>query len=176
MYEPSRRGPRAALRIGAATCALAAAAATAPAFAADPKGNNGTIKIDDQPFDTHPNNQPHVGCVFQVDFYGFDKGNLTARVTFRGQAPTGKGILLERDFVPIGEDAAGGGTDLDAERTYDLTSVLPTLGEPHPKRGYHIKLTVNAPGSKGADTKHKVFWVQPCELPPPPPPPPPHDS
>ncbi len=40
--------------------------------AANPPGNNGTIKIDGVPFDDHPDNQPHVGCIFQVDFYGFD--------------------------------------------------------------------------------------------------------
>ena len=26
-----------------------------------------------------------------------------------------------------------------------------------------MKLTVRAPGSRGADTKHKVFWVTGCE-------------
>ena len=161
--------------IGAAGCALVSAAATAPAFAADPPGNNGTIKLDAAPFDTTPNNQPHVGCVFELDFYGFDAGNLTARVRFKGQAPTGRGTVLMTDSVPIGEDAARGGTDLDAERTYDLSALLPMLGDPHPQQGYHVKLTVNAPGSKGADTKHKVFWVQPCETTTPPPPPP-HNS
>src|SRR5919201_6690597 len=35
-----------------------------------PPGNNGTIKIDRQPFDDLPNNEPHVGCVFPIDFYG----------------------------------------------------------------------------------------------------------
>ncbi len=33
----------------------------------------------------------------------------------------------------------------------------------HPQQGYHVKLTIHAPGSQGADTKHKVFWVEPCE-------------
>ncbi|MDP9220598.1 MAG: hypothetical protein M3P23_08675 [Actinomycetota bacterium] len=57
----------------AATAAfLVAGLAAAPAFAADPAGNNGTIKIDSKPFDDAPNNEPHVGCKFQVDFYGFD--------------------------------------------------------------------------------------------------------
>jgi hypothetical protein len=28
-----------------------------------------------------------------------------------------------------------------------------------------VKLTVNADGSRGADTKHKVFWVEGCTLP-----------
>ncbi|MGH2658951.1 MAG: hypothetical protein ACRDHS_04615, partial [Actinomycetota bacterium] len=31
--------------------------------------------------------------------------------------------------------------------------------EPHPNQGFHVKLTVEAEGSIGADAKHKVFWV-----------------
>ena len=60
-----------------------------------PPGNNGTIKIDDVVFDNHPNNEPHVGCEFQVDFYGFDQGDLFANVTFRLQPPTGRQVLLD---------------------------------------------------------------------------------
>lgn len=136
----------------------------APASAVDPAGNNGTIKLDRLAFDTDPGNQPHVGCEFQVDFYGFDLGDLNATVNFDGQAPTGKYIPLLTDTVPIGEDAAGGGTDLDAEVTYNLDE-LGRLGAPHPIQGYHVKLTVNAPGSIGADTKYKVFWVTGCQPP-----------
>ena len=33
----------------------------------------------------------------------------------------------------------------------------------HPDQGYHIKLTIHAEGSKGADVKHKVFWVTGCD-------------
>lgn len=137
----------------------------APSAFGNPPGNNGTVKIDGLDFDDHPNNQPHVGCVFQVDFYGFDEGNLDAEVTFEAQPPTGTGVLLT-DVVFIGEDAAGGGTDLDAAVTYDLSGPLAAF-EPHPVQGYHVKLTVNAEGSIGADTKHKVFWVTDCEPPPP---------
>jgi hypothetical protein len=135
---------------------------------ADPPGNNGTIKIDGVDFDDHPNNEPHVGCVFQVDFYGYDAGDppesLTATVTFQGIQPTGGGVLLT-DEVVIGEDAAGGGTDLDAAVTYDLTEELAGV-TPHPEQGWHVRLTVNAEGSQGADTKHKVFWVEECGAPP----------
>lgn len=145
---------------------LGASAALPLAFAvpaaADPPGNNGTVKVDGLPFDTAPNNEPHVGCPFQVDFYGFDQGNLNATVTFTGQAPTGKEVPLLTDTVFIGEDAAGGGTDLDAERTYNLANLVGRLGDPHPVQGYHVKLTVHAEGSQGADTKHKVFWVSEC--------------
>jgi hypothetical protein len=130
----------------------------------DPPGNNGTVKIDDVPFDTHPDNEPHVGCVFQVDFYGFDEGDLWADVTFSVQPPTGGFVTILTDTVDIGEDAAGGGTDLDHEETYDLSSALAGY-EQHPQQGWHVKLTVNADGSIGADTKHKVFWVTGCETP-----------
>ena len=127
----------------------------------DPPGNNGTVKIDGVEFDTHPDNEPHVGCIFQVDFYGFDEGDLWADVTFNVQPPTGGFVTILTDTVDIGEDAAGGGTDLDHQETYDLTSVLASY-EPHPQQGWHVKLTVNADGSIGADTKHKVFWVTGC--------------
>ena len=73
--------------------------------------------------------------------------------------------MLLTDEVFIGEDPAGGGTDLDASETYDLTAALAGF-EPHPIQGFHVKLTVNAEGSQGADVKHKVFWVT-CEKPPP---------
>jgi hypothetical protein len=132
------------------------------AAAADPPGNNGTVKIDGVEFDTHPNNEPHVGCIFQVDFYGYDEGDLDANVLFEAHPPTGDAVLLQ-DVVSIGEDAAGGGTDLDAEATYDLSGPLSAY-EAHPQQGYHVKLTVNAEGSHGADVKHKVFWVTGCDL------------
>src|SRR3954468_14908773 len=99
---------------GASVTALAACAVMAGgAFAGgNPPGANGTVKLDRQPFDTHPDNQPHVGCVFQVDFYGFDKGNYNADVTFTIHPPSGKGRVIRRDTVFVGEDNAGGGTDL----------------------------------------------------------------
>ena len=153
-------------RLAGGTLALAACLGfglAAPAVAADPPGDNGTVKLDRMPFDTTPGNQPHVGCEFQVDFYGFDLGDFNATVNFDGQAPTGKTIPLLTDTVFIGEDAAGGGTDLDAEQTYNLANVIGQLGAPHPIQGYHVKLTVNAPGSIGADTKYKVFWVTGCQ-------------
>jgi hypothetical protein len=134
------------------------------ADAQDPPGNNGTVKIDEAPFDDHPNNEPHVGCVFQSDLYGYDEGDLNADVTFEGHSPTGGGVLLT-DTVFIGEDSAGGGTDLDASTTYDLSEALADI-EPHPVQGHHVRLTINAEGSQGADVKHKVFWVDDCVTPP----------
>ena len=92
----------------------------------NPPGNNGTIKIDDTPFDDHPNNEPHVGCTFQVDFYGYDEGDLDATVTFEAHPPTtraGDDQVLLTDTVFIGEDDnSGGGSEagLDASETYTL--------------------------------------------------------
>lgn len=134
---------------------------------ADPPGNNGTVKIDGVAFDDHPNNEPHVGCVFQVDFYGYDEGDLFADVTFTVHPPTGQSAVLLTDEVFIGEDSnAGGGSEagLDASVEYDLGAALAGYA-PHPQQGWHVKLTVNAEGSIGADVKHKVFWVSGCEPP-----------
>jgi len=131
----------------------------------NPPGNNGTIKIDDVEFDDHPNNEPHVGCVFQVDFYGYDEGDLDATVTFEAHPPTlrdGDDQVLLADTVLIGEDDnSGGGSEagLDASETYtlDLCGI-----EPYANQGVHVKLTIHAEGSQGADVKHKVFWVTGC--------------
>jgi hypothetical protein len=143
-----------------AVASLANLASAAP----NPPGNNGTIKIDDTPFDDAPDNEPHVGCVFQVDFYGYDEGDLDATVTFESHPPTGPVRVLLTDTVFIGEDDnSGGGSQagLDASETYTLD---PGGIEPHPNQGFHVKLTVNAEGSQGADVKHKVFWVTGCVL------------
>ena len=134
----------------------------------NPPGNNGTIKIDAVAFDDHPNNEPHVGCIFQIDLYGYDDNDdYYADYSFALHAPTlspsGDNGLMDGN-VFIGEDAAGGGRDLDASVTIDLSDALAASGAtPHAKQGYHVKLTVHADGSIGADTKYKVFWVQGCE-------------
>ncbi len=143
---------------------LVAVAVAAPVAANNPPGNDGTVKIDGLDFDRHPDNEPHVGCTFEVDFYGFDAGDLWADVTFEAHPPTGHGIL-HTDRVFIGEDDhSGGGSEpgWDASREYDLKQALSAYPA-HPQQGYHVKLTINADGSHGADTKHKVFWVGPCD-------------
>jgi hypothetical protein len=152
--------------VSAMVCLAGSAPAGATGSQADPPGNNGTVKVDDVVFDDHPNNEPHVGCVFQVDFYGFDQGDLSATVTFTLVPPTGDNEDIVDDEVAIGEDAAGGGTDLDASATYDLTDTLADV-TPHPQQGIHLRLTVHAEGSIGADTKFKEFWVTGCGAPPP---------
>jgi hypothetical protein len=164
---------RKALRIipwvaGALILAIPVMAGGAPGERTHPPGNNGTVKVDDVPFDDHPNNEPHVGCIFQLDFYNYDEGDLMAEYTLELWSPTLPGSFestLEEGEVFIGEDPNGGGTDLDASVDPDIAAELAASGaEPHPQQGYHVRLTVHAEGSIGADVKHKMFWVTGCEV------------
>src|SRR6266542_4443489 len=74
--------------------------------AADPKGNNGTIKIDGVALQGGQANEPHVDCEFALEFFGYDTGDLKASVRFELQAPTrrasGSQVLLT-DTVNIGQ-------------------------------------------------------------------------
>lgn len=130
----------------------------------NPAGNNGFVKINNEEIpDSTPQNHPHVSCTFDVEFYNYDKNNNTATVQFELQAPTNsaqhKLTVKSGNLTPfIGQDSAGGGKDLDAREKYTLVFDGPA----HQNQGYHVKVTVNAPGSKGSEKKHKVFWVQPC--------------
>jgi hypothetical protein len=148
-----------------ALAAWAALGATALAAPAAPPGNNGTVKIHGEPLNTSPANEPHVPCTFALTFWGYDRGDLWASYDIVLHPPTSNGSVASGN-VFIGEDNAGGGTDLDAEEVIDLAAALFASGvEPHPIQGWHLKLIVNAQGSIGADVKHKVFWVT-CPYPP----------
>ena len=168
LMHVARYARRTGRALAIAGCVALASFAAPAAFAQDPPGNNGTVKVDGEPFETTPPpppNQPHPDdCVFQIDFYGFDAGNLNATVNFTGQAPTGKNIPLLTDTVTLEDDPAGGGIDLDGQETYDLSSVIGLLGDPQPEQGYHIKLQVDVPDGthSTAYSKYKVFWVEDC--------------
>jgi hypothetical protein len=144
---------RIAIAIVAATTSMVWYAGV-PSASADPPGNNGTVKIAGE--DVGRGNEPHVGCTFSVEFFGYDEGELSADLVIEGQAPSPAGTLWT-GTASIGEDPAGGGTDLDASVPVDLVSALVDL--PQEEQGVHMKLTVHADGSQGADTKHKTFWV-----------------
>jgi LPXTG-motif cell wall-anchored protein len=160
-----RRKVTGAALLAAGGAALLASVVFPANAGADPRGNNGTIKIDGVALQVGQANEPHVDCRFAIEFFGYDNGDLNASVTFSLQAPTRRPSgtqVLRTDLVPIGEDPAGGAVDLDASREYELDF---TGVAPHPQQGYHVKATIHAAGSQGADTKHKVFWVQPCAAP-----------
>ena len=149
-----------AIAIGAV--ALLSLAATVPAVAANPPGNNGTVKVDSQEFDTLPDNEPHAGCIFQVDFYGFDAGALYATATF-AVITSGDDIPVLTDHAFIGEDSnAGGGsvTGIDQQQTYNLGDELYAHDT---GKGVHVRLTVHADGATNADTKYKTFWAMGCQ-------------
>ena len=129
----------------------------------NPPGNNGTVKIFGPGDEAGtPSNNPHPGCTVGVEWFGFDEGqDVVSTVTFAPQAPTSDVTIggASPSQVFVGGDPAGGGTDLDGHQSYTLTF---SGGAPHPKQGYHVKLTVATPYSLGNDTKTKVFWVEPC--------------
>jgi hypothetical protein len=143
------------------------AVAAQPDGSNDPAGNNGTVKITPHAQDDGiPQNTPHVSCGFDIEWYGFDEGaEVVSTVVFTMQAPTGDVGLshTEPSQVFVGGDPAGGGTDFDGEASYTLGFT----GEPDPQHGYHVEVSVHTAGSAGADTKHKVFWVSPCDEGPP---------
>ncbi len=127
----------------------------------DPPGNNGTVKIErDGPMSAGKGNEPHVdGCIFWLEYYGFDQGQ-TADITFTAQSPsTPKGtVLLADKGVKVSDTPAGGGQDKDYVIAYNLTSAVQGL-KAHPKQGYHIKLSSDTQGAPGG-AKHKVFWIK----------------
>ena len=141
----------------------------------DPPGNNGTVKLagydapngpghssGDGSAKGHPSNDPHLPCGFTVEWFGFD-ASVYSNVIFEQHAPTrGDGPHPGSDTVKLDDDSHSGGgsaAGFDGAETYNLDFD----GTPHAKHGYHVKLTTHTPYSQGADTKHKVFWVEPCE-------------
>ncbi|MFC6345082.1 hypothetical protein ACFP8W_24075, partial [Nocardioides hankookensis] len=141
----------------------------APAIAGgSPGGDNGTIKLSEVGGPEDQSNDPKLWCSFEVQWYGFDAGSsLYSDVSFEGQgADSGVTIgVTGSTHVFIGEDAAGGGTDHDATQVYTLSFDKPAANA---NQGYHVKVTTANGGSKGNDTKTKVFHVAPCAVPAPP--------
>ena len=74
--------------VGVLTLLFGAFLVVAPAASADPPGNNGTVKLDgldlndgpghtgkpNDPDETDPDNDPHLKCGFQLEFFNFDTG------------------------------------------------------------------------------------------------------
>lgn len=138
--------------------------------AAGAPGNNGTVKVGDETDldEERPENDPHLPCTFNVQWFGFDSGwgPITSQVDLELHAPTdeaaGVTMTVEGDQAPTftgngGRPGAGDGMDHLEWYTLSFT------GDPHPVQGYHVKVTVDTPHSKGNSTKSKVFWVGPCD-------------
>ncbi|MFG3599997.1 LPXTG cell wall anchor domain-containing protein [Micromonospora chersina] len=166
---PQRRHvARAALTAAAATALLGLAAA--PAWAAgnphNPKGDNGTVKIDGAEFTDKVDNQPHVTCEFELEFFNFDqdqKANITLWAQAPSASPKDKVVWSKSNVVISTDPASGAQNDHDeviklSSKDLDLTGL-----QLHPKQGYHIKLDVDLTDGKAFDDKHKVFWLKPCE-------------
>ncbi|WP_406036615.1 LPXTG cell wall anchor domain-containing protein [Micromonospora sp. NBC_00898] len=168
---PQRRHvARAALTAAAATACLALATPTWAAVATqtgnaghNPNGDNGTVKIDGAEFSDRVQNEPHVTCDFELEFFNFDE-DQAANISLTAQAPSGQGqVVWSMQNVVISDDPAKG-----AENDHDAAIMIPgkdldlTGLELQPKQGYHLKLNVHLTDGKAFDDKHKVFWVQPC--------------
>ena len=164
------------LKRGAVVLSVSVVGATAlsgVAHADTTKGSNGTVKVDGVVFDDGLGNEPHVGCTFQVDFYGFDAGTNNVSVTFAAQPPSGQDTAVSP--VPGGGltsftmEGTGPGNALDtpdAQQTYQLdTSGLTE----QPQQGYHIKITTAVTNADDVVTfsKQKVIWVDGCTPAPP---------
>ena len=129
----------------------------------DPRGNNGTIKVDGPAWDARVDNEPHPSCAFRVTFFGFDEGQ-TADITVTGVAPTGGGVLLHETAVPTSDDRAGGAAhDFDgATRVFTADDLGLDAVTPHPRQGYHLKVAVDSLEAPGG-AKQKVLWLEPCD-------------
>ena len=124
-----------------------------------PGGNNGTVKVDGEPFENHPGNEPHVGCAFGIDAYGYEAGEPIS-IRFSLQPPTGRGEIVVIEDVLDDDDASGGGSEAghDGHFDADLTDALAEVA-PHAQQGFHVRLTVEVDGQ----AKHKTFWVSGCD-------------
>lgn len=130
-----------------------------------PPGNNGTVKIDGIPIDPGNDNDPHPGCGFTVEFFGYDGGPQSATISLTPWAPTGGGnpyhtstgwnIGTRTSGNQLDQTVAITRSDLNANGTF--TGVTPKA-----QQGYHVKLEVEVTGSQGSDDKYKVFWLGPC--------------
>ncbi|MFI7607522.1 hypothetical protein ACIBTV_20600 [Micromonospora sp. NPDC049366] len=168
---PQRRHVVGAVLTAAATACLAVAA---PAWASaaplaqapgghNPPGENGTVKIDGAPFSDRVDNEPHVTCDFELEFFNFDT-NQAADITLTTKPPSGKDVVVWSVRNRIISTDPAGGAENDHDETIRLSAADLALGglTPHPKQGYHLKLDVDLVDGKSSDAKHKVFWLQPC--------------
>ena len=139
---------------------IALPAVTAVAATAAP-GNNGDVKVSGTSVDDIPNNAPHQGCRFDLEFYDFDLGSPDATYAFTLTAPTrpnGDGVL-SAGTVAVGGGPLDGMGQLDAVATVDLSAPLTASGVTPANQGFHVRLDVTGAGMHGNGAKSKTFWV-----------------
>lgn len=119
--------------------AMLLVAAAVPAGAANPPGNNGTVKIhSSDPAEPSPEikNEPHVSCPFHVHFYFADTGQ-SGDWSISGHAPT------------AAADSAAGWYDAGVGTSVKTDDIFLSAG--------HYKLSWQ--GRNDKNVKHKTFWV-----------------
>jgi LPXTG-motif cell wall-anchored protein len=183
------RGAKAVTAASVLSLLFAASVMTAPGAGAQnhdpgPPGNNGTVKLDgldlddgpghtngpNDPGEMEPDNDPHLTCGLQLEFFNFDAGQL-ADIVFTAKAPTGtNGVLLEQQDVEISDDGTGGANnDPDAVLDYDVLTDFDTtqFTDAHDVHGWHVNLDLTLYNADGTPVpggqKHKTFWVEGCQ-------------
>ena len=118
--------------------------AAAPAYADDPHGFNGTVKIHDGATEHDPvmENDPHV-CTFHIHGFNFD-GASTGWWTITAWPPTGDGstVVSQGNWGP-------------ASASGEWRTGVMTLPDGH----YKLAWDQTRPAAPGGE-KHKVFWVE----------------
>jgi hypothetical protein len=135
-------------------CMTAGAAIAAP-------GNNGDVKVAGTSVDDIPNNAPHQGCQFDLEFYNFDLGSPDATYAFTLTAPTKPNgdDVLSSGSVAVGGGPLDGFGQLDAVASVDLSDPLGASGVDPVNQGFHVRLDVTGAGLHGNGAKSKTFWV-----------------
>lgn len=149
------QGPASSGRIAARFALLAVVAMLASSLALglvasgeEPPGNNGTVKIHEEPGEAEPirSNEPHV-CTFHLHGFNFDAGSMGYWRIERWE-PTGSGT------------AAGPESWGAADGSGNWKSRVIELPDGH----YKLFFDQTSPRAPGGE-KHKVFWVE-CGPPP----------
>lgn len=124
-----------------------------PAKQSAPNGvaNSGTIKVSAIGTPADPSNEPHPGCAFRVDLYGFRAAQYDLTISLH--APTGSGELLS-DSITVTEDAQG--NELNLTRTYDVAELLPASEDGR----WHLRVELKKEGSPGNGAKTKMLWLE----------------
>lgn len=130
-----------------------------------PPGNNGHIQIDEYAADGGKGNDPHPGCGFSINFFGYDTSTVanpvTAHITVAPWAPT-KGGTIQHFTTSFPPYVRASGSQLDENfPTMDPAQVVSMFSGVAPKKqGWHVRVTVTVqPLAIGSDVKHHMLWL-----------------